>query len=575
MLDLGADSADPESMKAWGRERSIRASVLQGLLADQVQPRGVQLRGVRISGPLDLEAATVRCPLRLDHCYLDAPTVLNYATVSILALTGCLVVGLTGEALTVTHELDLSGSRFTAAVLLSGAQITGSLKLSDARLEGANPQGNALIADDLKVGRNVYLDRGFSAAGAVSLVGTDITGNLECEGATLNGTDDNGNTVIADNLKVGHDALLRNGFTTAGAVSLLGADITGNLECDGATLNRAGPKRLALVADSLKVSGAILFRNGFTTAVGGISLIGADIAGNVDLSGAALNGTDTDDNALVADNLKVGHDALLRDGFTAAGAISLLGATITGDLDFNGAELGGANEAGSALIGDNLEHPATAGQRLSWIQSQYRDKPPVRWRDVLLRRKADPAPDPGPMFAAQPYEKLASVYQQGGQDKEARIIALARRRDIRKYGDLTWYRKALNWLLDWTIQYGYKTWRAVLALALVYVAALVIFWIAQHHANLIVPVMDTTSGPVPTALHCKSSYPCFYPAGYAIDVVVPIINVHQDSYRAPNGHAPWGTVLTVFSWLDTAFGWALATLAVAGYTGLARSSDTL
>jgi predicted acyltransferase (DUF342 family) len=1096
VLDLGMDSADPESMKAWGRERAIRASVLRGLLVDQVQQvhqKGVRLRGVRISGLLDLEAATVRCPLRLDHCYLDTPwLVLNYAAVSVLTLTGCVLAGLAADTLTVTHELDLSGSLFTAPVLLSGAEITGSLKFGDARLEGANAEGNALIADNLKVGGSVYLRNGFTAAGAVWLVGADITGNLECDGATLNGpnatrlalvaerlkvggsvflrngftaagaisllgaditgnlecdgavfngtdtsgnalladglkvlhsvllrnefttagavrllgaditgnlecdgavfngTDTSGNTVVADNLKVGHDALFRNGFTTAGAISLLGADITGNLECDGATLNRAGPKRLALVAERLKTGGATLLRNGFTTAVGGISLIGADITGNVDLSGATLDGTDTDGDALVADNLKVGHDALFcnefttagaisllgaditgnleysgaklngantdgnvlvadgltvghdaffddgftaaggisllganiagnlecsgaklngadtdrnalaadgltvghdalldevftaaggisllgvriagnlqcggaklngtdtngnaliadnlnvggdalltqkfiaaggisligagiggnldfngatlnggntagfalvadgvtigrnallrngftatgvisligagiggnlecdgatlngastrgyalvadnltigrnallrngftaagaiwllgaditgnlecddatlkgvstdglalaagrikvggdaffRSGFSAAGAISLLGADITGNLDFNGAELGGANAAGNALIGDNLEvgrnacfaagftaagtvslgsariggslelcigkppgagaafdapgmqvthelrwmpdeqftgpvnledaqigqlkddwssdrgsangywpsggllrldgfsytrladePPATAEQRLTWIQSQYRDKPPVRWRDVLLRRKAGRALDSSPMFAAQPYEKLASVYQQGGQDKEARIIALARRRDIRKYGDLTRYRKALNWLLDRTIQYGYKTWRAVLALALVYAAALVIFWIAQHHTNLIVPVMDTTSSPVPTALHCTSSYPCFYPAGYAIDVVIPIINVHQAGYWGPNGHVPWGTVLIVFSWLGTAFGWALATLAVAGYTGLARNSDTI
>ena len=262
-LDLGADSADPESMKAWGRERSIRASVLQGLLADQVHPKGVRLRGVRISGPLDLEAATVRCPLRLDHCYLDAPAVLNYTTVSILALTGCLLVGLAGEALTVTYELDLSGSLFTAPVLLSGAEITGSLKLGGARLEGANDQGNALIADDMKVGRNVYLGRGFSAAGAVSLVGTDITGNLECDGARL-GPNARGLALVAERLKIGGSVFLRNGFTTAGAVSLLGADITSNLECEGAT----------------------------------------------------LNGTDASGNTVIADNLKVGHDALLRDGFT-------------------------------------------------------------------------------------------------------------------------------------------------------------------------------------------------------------------------------------------------------------------
>ena len=527
------------------------------------------------------------------------------------------------------------GRGFSAAgaVSLVGTDITGNLECDGARL-GPNARGLALVAERLKIGGSVFLRNGFTTAGAVSLLGADITSNLECEGATLNGTDASGNTVIADNLKVGHDALLRDGFTTAGAITLLGADITGNLECDGATLNGANTRGCTLVADNLTIGRDALFRNGFTAA-GGIWLLGAAITGNLDFDGAELGGANQAGSALIGDNLEVGRDAFFAKGFTAAGTVSLGSACIGGSLSLSIGEPPGAG-AGTALYVPGMqvthelrwmpdeqftgpvnledtqvgqlkddwsgdrgsangywpsggllrldgfsytrlagEHPATADQRLSWIQSQYRDKPPLRWRDVLLRRKADPAPDPGPMFAAQPYEKLASVYQQGGQDKEARIIALARRRDIRKYGDLTWYRKALNWLLDWTIQYGYKTWRAVLALALVYIAALVIFWIAQHHANLIVPVMDTTSGPVPTALHCTSSYPCFYPAGYAIDVVVPIINVHQDSYWGPNGHAPWGTVLTVFSWLGTGFGWALATLAVAGYTGLARSSDTL
>ncbi len=147
---------------------------------------------------------------------------------------------------------------------------------------------------------------------------------------------------------------------------------------------------------------------------------------------------------------------------------------------------------------------------------------------------------------------------------------------MRRYGNLSRYRKMLNWLLDRSIQYGYQTWRAVLALAVVYALAVAVFWIAQRHGNnLIVPIMETSGGkPAPPVTQCTSKYPCFYPAGYAIDTVIPIINVHQASYWGPNGHVPWGHALTVFTWVCTALGWALATLTAAGYTGLVRNTDS-
>lgn len=131
-------------------------------------------------------------------------------------------------------------------------------------------------------------------------------------------------------------------------------------------------------------------------------------------------------------------------------------------------------------------------------------------------------------------------------------------------------------MLDKTIRYGYETWRAVLALVVLYAVAVAIFWIAQHNGNLIVPVMPTAGGyQPPPVTQCTSVYPCFYPIGYAIDTVIPIINVHQATYWGPNGHAVWGRALVAFTWAGTALGWALATLAVAGYTGLARNSDSL
>jgi hypothetical protein len=60
-------------------------------------------------------------------------------------------------------------------------------------------------------------------------------------------------------------------------------------------------------------------------------------------------------------------------------------------------------------------------------------------------------------------------------------------------------------------------------------------------------------------------------AGGAIDIVVPIVNVHQADEWAVNGRTSWGWVWVGGTWVATGLGWALATLFVAGYTGLVRS----
>jgi hypothetical protein len=166
---------------------------------------------------------------------------------------------------------------------------------------------------------------------------------------------------------------------------------------------------------------------------------------------------------------------------------------------------------------------------------------------------------------------LAQVYRQAGQETEARQVAIARRSDLRRYGSLTRTHKLGNWLLDKTIRHGYQPLRAVGLLVAIYAVVLLVFWGAQHHDSVIVPAKDTkTMTPAPTALHCSPAYPCFYPAGYAIDVVVPIVNLGQAEHWRPDGHAAWGSAYLGVEWVATGFGWAFTTLAVAGYTGLVR-----
>ena len=359
-------------------------------------------------------------------------------------------------------------------------------------------------------------------------------------------------------------------FTATGSVLLSGADIAGELILNNAFLIGNDGRDNALYADEIKVDGNVDLMGIF--AVGTVSLKSATVGGDLRLKPLKLAGSrhrvDKDKVALDASGAKIAQELEWEPEAPVHGRV-ILEHTAVGRLTDNWT--GPRSESGYWPLNGRLsldgltyttiggDHSADLNHRLEWIRSQYPDPPARTTR-----------------FAAQPYGLLANFYQQTGQDSQAREVAVARRRDLRKYGQLAWYRKALNWLLDKTIQYGYQTWRAVRYLIGLYVVTVAIFWAAQHHSNLIVPLMPTASGkqPPPTT-QCTNIYPCFYPPGYAIDAVIPIINVHQATFWGPNGHIPWGWVLVAFTWVSTALGWALVTLAVAGYTGLARNSDSL
>jgi hypothetical protein len=653
-------------MKTWGGERTIRAAVLRHLLVEGEWPadtKGVRLRGMRISGHFDLESAVLRCAMSLESCYLDAdePLVLDHAVGSRIALIGCHLAGLTGRMLTAV-ELDLRRSTLVGPLHLAYANITGQFVCQDAALTGRDHEGNALVGDGMRVGAGVYLDKGFTAAGAVRLLGADITGELNCRDAQLAGRDQYGNAMGCDGIKVSNDMILDGKFTAAGAVRLLGADIAGQLSCrgakltghdqagdamvgdamkvgtgaflnegftaagavrliraeiagvlacDGAQLNGHDESGVAMDASGIKVDGDMFLNDRFTAAGGAVWLPGADITGQLNCRGAQLTGQDGDGNGLVADGIKVGGDVLLNEGFTAVGCVSFFSAhigvsvslkptalanagkvalaagrmqlaghlrwlpaqQIDGIVDLQGATVGALDDdwsndrpngcwpVGGLLRLDGFSYgrfagdqQATVEQRLAWIRSQYQQ----------------PATSGSAVFPTQPYEQLAAVYRQAGQDDQARKVAIARRADLRKYGGLNPYRRFGNWFLDWTIKYGYQTWRAAVGLAVVFAAFLALSVIAQHQ-HVMVPIGEIEGlHSVPSAMRCASDYPCFYPIGYAIDTVIPIINVHQADNWGPNGHAPWGWFWVGVTWATTAVGWALATLLVAGYTGLVR-----
>ena len=618
---------EADVMEAWGAERTIEAPELRRLLVEpdrRMHARGVHLRGARIAGQLDLKAAKLLCPLQLEDCYFDDACLVNddvclvnvdHAEVSLLALIRCRLAGLSGDSLKATKGLDLTGSILTQALTLPNADITGRLCCTGAELRGAvgDPRspavgkGYALDADSMKVRGDVCLDGSFTAVGGVWLNRADIDGQLDCTGATLTAAwrgkaDDYPScgdcAMYADGLKVGDNVILSRCTANDGGIRLSTATISGELICKGTQLHGRDHRGNALRANQLKTSGNVSIGaykprgiagadkpQGFVADGGKISLTNATIGGELRLQPQRLG---VDENvALDARNAHITQGFRWEPREPGQGRVILENVSVgrledtwtpedrghwpfDGSLRLDGFTYGSiASTAGGQNDG--------AGQRLEWIRSQYGRKESKLWSPQ----------DNTSYFATQPYQQLASSYQQAGLDADARRIAIARRRDFRRYGRISRPGKIGNLLLDISIRYGYRTWRAAAGLAALYLLVVLFFFFASHN-NAVIPVQTTpglqTPVPgvsvqdaqtVPSATKCTTQYPCFNPWGYAVDVVIPIINVHQADFWGPNRHAvsPWGWSSVWVSYLSTGLGWLLATLAVAGYTGLARNAS--
>ena len=225
LVDLRAGDAevdDPASGAEWGRERTVGSDLLYELLTKrEPMPRAVVLRGARISGGLNLEAATLACPLILEDCFFGGPVNLREARAEVVRLTGCRLPCLAADQLETRGDLDLTDS-IAAIISLRGAHVGGDFRLNGATLTGGSwpldlagatlvpPRGDlatgdgrpkklALAADGLRVDTDMFC-RGLAAQGAVRLLGAHVVGQLSVSGATL--SNEGGPALSADGLKV-------------------------------------------------------------------------------------------------------------------------------------------------------------------------------------------------------------------------------------------------------------------------------------------------------------------------------------------------------------------------------------
>ena len=556
--------------REWGPQRRIRAQVLFQLLTGQ-GPRlaehveAVRLRGAQIVGRLNLGYQTLQCSLDLTHCYLRHQLSLSKADAPNVSLRGSYLRSrLAARGLRVSRTLNLSdGFRCDGGVVLRDAQIGTELSCNDAVI--GSPGGTALGAGQLIVAGHAFMYR-TRFEGEVSLLGARIGGELSLLEAVLHNP--GGTALAANKLEAGRSVWLVQA-ECAGEVSLLGARIGGELNCFQAKLTNPGGN--ALFADVVDVAGDMfltdarcsgevrlngarigralnlnrgVFDNPRSTAIAGNELVvvasmflnGARCSGEVRLSGAHIGGQLTCEQTVFAN----------PDGV----AVGLGRATVAKEVCMRPASLDGRLELGRARVGAWQDAKETWPEQITLGGFVYDsiDATDATFKDRLqswLPRNG---------YLPQPYEQLAGVYRQDGNERASRAVAVGKQRVMRARHRRWWIRwPSLSWsaLLRWTIGYGYRPTLALVPLVLLVVGGTTLFTFASRFPDQLHPAKPGTS-----------EQPAFDAFRYTMDLLLPVVNFKQRDSFIADGWAAWASFGFTFS------GWLLAAIFVAGLSGV-------
>ncbi|MCH8244246.1 MAG: hypothetical protein IH897_16790, partial [Planctomycetes bacterium] len=403
---------DPAEADKWGEERVLRADRIEWLCTDReaitaVTHRGVQIKGARIDGELDLSFAKIEFPLAIEHSAIPRGMVMQRCHLYALFLAGTHTGPINADGLRVEHDLHMrDGFHAAGEVRLLNATISGTLDCGNSHF--SNPDGVALNADAIDVKGSVFLRNEFKAEGEVRLLSSTIGHDLDCENGNFSNPD--GNALIADGIDVKGTVLLRNEFKAEGAVRLLGAMIGSDLECDNSRFSK--PNGVALQADKIKVSGSVFLREQFR-AEGDVVFDGATVGRSFQWWGVK----DSDRCRLRLSSAKIGT---LWDEEESWPATLFL----------------------DGLVYDRLysDAPTDSDSRLRWLKRQGYGKG---------------------KFVPQPYVQLAKVLQEMGHEADARRILIAKQKDPARVAALTIPARIWHHLLGLTIGYGYRPSRAL------------------------------------------------------------------------------------------------------------------
>ncbi|MFJ3583918.1 oxidoreductase [Streptomyces sp. NPDC090127] len=496
--DAGRD--DPFGTHVWGEARSVRAEVVALLLLDGPSPRSgrvaaLKLRGVRITGALDLAGGTVDPYVEWNRCRFDQEIVLPEARFGTVRMVECAIPRIEAARLHTQGDLHLPRCRVQRGIRLTDAQIGTDLLINQIQV-WPDRRGRAITADGLVVAQDLQAEL-IETYGELSLRGAKVGVSLSLRGSVLRG-----------------------------------AQLRRALNAPQLTVERSLYLNAAWVYESTGNSTATPPYGIGYTPVRGARRKPVECHGGVRL-----------DDGRFGDAVDLHYARFVLDG--AKREEVSLRRIVTPELRFNGEQpeegrvvLNGARVV--TLIDLSTSWPGPGG--LSMNGFVYENLVP--YGHFPLARRLEWVAAATPEYAPEPYERLATVLRTSGEDADARVVLLAKQR--RRRETLPVAGKLWGYLQDWTVAYGYRPGRAALWMAVLWAAGAFAF--SRHD---------------PPPLKPEES-PSWNATLYALDLLLPVINLGQEGYWRLEGLWQWAATALIL------LGWVLATTVAAGASRLLR-----
>ncbi|MFD7533371.1 MULTISPECIES: oxidoreductase [unclassified Streptomyces] len=491
---------DPFAPLVWGPERSVDGRVVARLLLSGPPPRpgrvaALKLRGVRITGTLDLAGGRVSPYVEMTGCRFENEVVLPECHFTTLRIVGCAMPRLEAARLRTEGDLHLPRCRIPRGIRLTDAQIGTDLLINQIEI-GPDRGGRALAGDGLAVAQDLQAEL-IEARGELSLRGAKVGGSLSLRGSRLRGRE-------------GRRALNAPQLSVERTLYMSEAWVSVETGIQGTT------PPYGIVMASTPASGT---RSQVLDCRGGVRLDDGRFGDAVDLHKARFVMARHEELSLrriVTPELRFNAER------PEEGRVVLNGAKVVTLIDVSSSWPGPGGLAMGGFVYENLvpygHFPLS--RRLEWVAAAT------------------------PEYVPEPYERLATVLRNCGEDADAREVLLAKQR--RRRETLPAAGKLWGFIQDWTVAYGYRPGRAAVWMALLWAAGAMAF--AQH---------------VPAAIK-GDEHPQWNPALYALDLLIPVINLGQDGYWRMEGGWQWAAAVLVL------LGWILATTVAAGASRLLR-----
>ncbi|MGY6657626.1 hypothetical protein ACXIZN_36240 [Amycolatopsis sp. TRM77291] len=485
------------------------------------------------------------------------------------------------------QDARLSSSSDSGAIRLNRGHIGSRLRAE--RMHCDNSTGPALTAEDLRIDGDLLLDDArFTGSGersAVRLLGAHIGGQLGAE--RMHCDNSTGPALTADGLRVDLDVFLDDarftGSGARGAVRLHSAHIGRVLSARG--MHSENSTGRALHASRLQVDAYLEMDETRFTGSGeqaAVWLHAARIGG--ELGATRMHVVNSSGPAFYADDLQVGGSMWLEDswltGSARHGGVLLHSARVGGQLSFvgtrifsgaaEGVDLEGAKVAGAVILPAELVclqpwgRSCPCSRRISLDGFTFDALISIDWHEWLHLIRFHTA-----SYSPSSYQQLAAIERAAGHDGNARRILIAQQQDLHRLapeGLGGWLPRSVHQLWGILAGYGYRARRTAAALLLALAAAVGLGLWAGHVETSPGYAAERTVGSGTPGQQCTP----VELIGLGLDRGLPFAPTGLRARCDLDTTTTSGQVFTVAVWIVQAAVWGLATLALAGYTGLIR-----